>query len=168
MIASSIAPRNRNVYPPGLKRAAPACPDILHGWFPMTRARFLPLLFALSLVVLVSPARAACVNKYVGQKGGNRVTMTLLTGMLNFDDAKTLAADIDSGAHGPLLWVGPDGKTISKQLGALKVVRPMPVACEGKSSGVVMQAVFVSIRQPSGTVRIVFDPDLTIDFEAQD
>ncbi len=108
------------------------------------------------------------MNKYVAHKSGNRVSMTLLTGVLDFDDAKKLAADIASGAHEPLVWVGRDGKQVAKQFGVLKVVRPMPVACGEKTSGVVVQAVFVSITMPSGTVRIEFDDDMTVDFEAQD
>lgn len=134
----------------------------------MTRNRVLFPVVSLCLILLASPATAACVNKYVAQKSNeSRYTFTLLTGMFTFDEAKKLAADIASGAHAPLAWVAEDGKPIAKQFGALKVVRPMPVACEGKPSGVVLQAVFVTMKPPTGTVRIVFEPDLTIAFEAQ-
>ena len=43
----------------------------------------------------------------------------------------------------------------------------MPVACEEKTSGVVVQATFLSVRTPSKIIRIVLDPDKTVDFEAQ-
>jgi hypothetical protein len=120
--------------------------------------------------LLASPALAAsCVNKYVAQKGSNnnKLTMTLLTGMLTFTDAKALAAAIEAGDHAPLSWVTDDGKVIAQQIGELKVVRPMPVSCEGKSSGVVVQASFLAVRTPGKIVKIVFDPDKTIAFESQ-
>ncbi|HEU5162679.1 MAG TPA: hypothetical protein VFV54_06020, partial [Thermoanaerobaculia bacterium] len=98
---------------------------------------------------------------------GNRLSLTLLTGMLNFDDAKKLSEAITSGAHAPLTWVDAEGEVIAKQFGELKVVRPMPVACEEKTSGVVVQATFISIRTPAKIVRIVLDPGKTVDFEAQ-
>jgi hypothetical protein len=134
----------------------------------MTRARALLLSIPLSVFLAIPPAaQAACVNKYVAQKSGNKLSLTLLTGMLNFEDARKLAAQIASGAHEPLAWVGQDGKVIAKQFGELKVLRPMPVACEEKSSGVVMQAVFISVQTPSKTVRILLDPGKTVDFESQ-
>ena len=108
------------------------------------------------------------MNKYVAQKNANnKLTMTLLTGMLNFNDAKALAAAIESGEHAPLSWVTDDGKVIANQLGELKVVRPMPVSCEEKTSGVVVQASFLTVRTPGKIVRIVIDPGKTIAFEAQ-
>ncbi len=135
----------------------------------MIRKRALLPVVSFCLLALSSPASAACVNKYVAKKsGGNRFSFTLLTGMLDFDDATKLAADIASGRHEPLAWVGENGKTVAEQVGQLKVVRPMPVACEGKSSGVVVQAVFMTNSSPSGVVRIRFDPDLTVTFDKQE
>lgn len=107
------------------------------------------------------------MNKYVAQKSGTKLSLTLLTGMLNFEDAKNLSAQIASGEHEPLAWVGEDGKVIARQFGDLKVVRPMPVACEEKTSGVVVLAVFLTVKTPSKVVRILLDPDKTVDFEAQ-
>lgn len=135
----------------------------------MTRKRVLLLALPLSfLLAFPVPAGAACVNKYVAKKsGGIRYTFTLLTGMLDFEDATKLAEAIASGAHGPLVWVTEEGKTVAEQVGELKVVRPMPVACEGKTSGVVVNATFMTNRSPSDVVRIVFDPDLTVAFEKQ-
>lgn len=134
----------------------------------MTRRLVLPLVISLCLFLTVPAlATAACVNKYVAQKSSNKLTFTLLTGMLDFEDAKNLAQAIASGDHAPLTWVTEDGKVIARQLGDLKVVRPMPVACADKTSGVVVQASFLSVRMPSKIVRIVFDPDKAIDFEAQ-
>ena len=134
----------------------------------MTRVRALLSAIPVCLLLAFPPAaRAACVNKYVAYKSGNRVVLTLLTGMLNFEDAKKLSAAIASGAHEPLAWVDEKDEVIVKQFGELKVVRPMPVACEEKSSGVVVQATFLTVRTPSKVIRIVLDPDKTVDFEAQ-
>jgi hypothetical protein len=126
-----------------------------------------PILLCLQFVAS-SLTAATCVNKYVAQKtGGNRLSLTLLTGTLDFDDAKKLAEEIASGAREPLTWIGDDGKVIAKQWGPLKVVRPMPVACGEKSSGVVVQAIFPTIKNPTKTMTIMLKSDLKVDFEAQ-
>ncbi|HEY0593535.1 MAG TPA: hypothetical protein VGF40_17315 [Thermoanaerobaculia bacterium] len=88
--------------------------------------------------------------------------------MLDFDDAKKLSEAIEKGSHEPLAWVDAEGNVIAKQWGQLKVVRPMPVACGEKTSGVVVFAVFPTIKSPTKIVTIRFDPNLTVDFAAQE
>lgn len=134
----------------------------------MIRKRvLLPAVF-LCVLGFASPAFAACVNKYVAQKSGNKLSLTLLTGMLDFEDAKKLSEAIEKGSREPLAWVDGDGKVIAKQWGQLKVVRPMPVACGEKTSGVVVLAVFPTVNTPRKIVTIRFGPDLTVDFQAQE
>ncbi|HUP64695.1 MAG TPA: hypothetical protein VM557_05395 [Thermoanaerobaculia bacterium] len=130
------------------------------------------LLRALTLLLLIgsvasASTRATCVNKYVHRKSGPRVSFTLLTGMLNFEEARTLANAIAEGEKSGIEWIHPDGKVIARQFGDLKVVRPMPVACEGKGSGVVLQAVFATAVSPGERVRVRFDESLEVDFIAQ-
>ena len=59
------------------------------------------------------------------------------------------------------------GKTISRQFGELKVVRPMPVGCDGKASGVVVIATFQTLVQPRGTMLVKLDANTTVTFEEQ-
>ena len=57
----------------------------------------------------------------------------------------------------PPEWVDEKGRTLSKLLGDLKIIRPMPVSCDGKPSGVVLTTVFLSTHPPSGKIFIKFD-----------
>jgi len=49
----------------------------------------------------------------------------------------------------------------------LKVVRPMPVGCDGKTSGVVMIATFQTLAQPIGKMLVKLDPATTVTFDQQ-
>lgn len=129
--------------------------------------RILVSFLLLSATAHTSALAAACVNKFIHQRANNRVTMTLLTGHLTFDDAKELAAAISSGDKGPIEWQSMDGRVIARQFGELKVVRPMPIACGEKASGVVVQAIFPSPTQPAERLRVRFDEALVVDFVAQ-
>jgi hypothetical protein len=129
--------------------------------------RLLPTAFLL-LLLLPSVAEAAvCVNKYVQHSAQNRLTLTLLTGQLTFDEAKQLAAAIGTGQKPPLEWQSSDGRVIARQFGELKVVRPMPIACDDKPSGVVVQAVFPTQNKPGEVLRIKLDEGLIVIFNAQ-
>ncbi|HVR44421.1 MAG TPA: hypothetical protein VMS56_13365 [Thermoanaerobaculia bacterium] len=109
----------------------------------MFRSRVLgTALLAAALVLTTAHARAACVNKYVHRQSDHRLSFTLLTGKLTFEEAKAMADAIDAGDRPKLQWIGTDGKTIARQFGPLRVVRPMPVSCDEKPSGVVMHAEF--------------------------
>lgn len=129
--------------------------------------RSLVTTLTLLLIGAALPVRAACVNKYVHQKSGQRVTFTLLTGMLTFDEAKRVAAEIADGSRNPIRWMNADGKVVARNFGPIRVVRPMPVSCEGKGSGVVMQAVFPTARTPDRTIQMDFGRDLVVEFDAQ-
>ena len=119
------------------------------------------LLFAACLLPLAFTARpaqgAACVNRFLAHTEGAKQVVTLLTGKLTFQEAQALVEAIRKNTAQPIEWVDDKGKTISKQFGDLKVVRPMPVGCDGKTSGVVMIVAFPGPRAPSGKMMIKLD-----------
>ena len=120
-----------------------------------------------AFLLVANVASAACVNRFVSRTERPRQVVTLLTGKLTFQEAQALAAAINKKASPPVEWVGDDGKTISKQFGELKVVRPMPVGCDGKTSGVVMIATFMSMQPPSKKMLVKFDVASTVAFDEQ-
>jgi hypothetical protein len=126
----------------------------------------------LTSVLLVSllaaeAASAACVNRFVATSKGSQQSVTLLTGKLTFQEAQELAKKIKDGSAPRLEWVDDSGKPISKQVGDLRVVRPMPVGCDGKSSGVVVVASFLAVHPPSKKMNVKLDPQTTVAFEQQ-
>lgn len=112
-------------------------------------------------------ATAACVNRFVTRKEKSQQVVTLLTGKLTFQEAQELAAKIKAGQSPRLEWVDDNGKAISKMVGELKVVRPMPVGCDGKSSGVVVVASFLAVQPPSKKMNVKLDANTTVTFEEQ-
>jgi hypothetical protein len=101
------------------------------------------------------------MNKFLRRsEGSGKQIITLLTGKLTFEEAQTRA----KGA--PLEWVDDKGKVLAKSV-ELKVVRPMPVGCDGKTSGVVMIATFISITQPRAKMLIKLDDSTTVAFDEQ-
>jgi hypothetical protein len=126
----------------------------------------LPLLLLLSLLA-ADNASAACVNRFVNRTDRPHQVVTLLTGKLTFQEAQELAAKIKKNQAPPLEWVNGQGKLVAKQSGELKVMRPMPVGCDGKSSGVVMIATFLSVQPPSKKMLVKLDGDTTVEFEQQ-
>lgn len=125
------------------------------------------LVLAAAALALATSVEGACVNKFLNRSEGPRQVVTLLTGKLTFQEAQKLAADINDRKAAPVEWVEANGTTVAKQLGALKVVRPMPVGCDGKESGVVVIATFPTMRKPSGVMKVKFDPQTTVDFQQQ-
>lgn len=121
----------------------------------------------LALALSARTASAACVNRFVVRTERPVQVVTLLTGMLTFQEAQALATAIAKREAPPLEWVREDGKSIAKQYGELKVVRPMPVGCEGKKSGVVLVASFGSTFQPARKMFVKLDAKTTVAFEAQ-
>lgn len=121
----------------------------------------------LLLILTADVAVAACVNKFVARRDGRFQSVTLLTGALTFDEAKALAAGIQSGKVPPIEWVDDKGKAIARQFGELKVVRPMPVGCDGRSSGVIVTANFLSINPPEKKMSVKLTPTSTVQFDAQ-
>ena len=88
--------------------------------------------FAILLLPEVAGA-ASCVNRFVERRESTgHWLVTLLTGHLTFQEAQTLGRDIAAKRAAPIEWVDDKGKMLARQLGDLRVMRPMPVACEGK------------------------------------
>ena len=107
------------------------------------------------------------MNRFTNRTEGPRQIVTFLTGKLTFQEAQALAEDIQSRKATPLEWIGGDGKSIAKQYGPLKIVRPMPVGCDGKPSGVVFIATFGAVQKPAGKMNVKLDPKTTVEFEQQ-
>src|SRR4051812_17311323 len=123
--------------------------------------RSVSLVLCLSLAMSARDALAvSCVNKFLRRTAGAKQTVTLLTGKVTFEEAQALA----KGA--PFEWVDDKGRTIAKAV-EVKVVRPMPVGCDGKTSGVVMIATFISIQQPKQKMLVKFDGNTTVMFDEQ-
>ena len=100
---------------------------------------------ALFIGLLTAPVlRADCVNRFTKRSEGARHYVTFLTGKLTFQTAQELAAAIREGKSAPLEWLDHSGKSIAKQFGDLRIVRPMPGGCDGNQSGVIMIAIFPS------------------------
>lgn len=117
-------------------------------------------LFALLLVSLSAAADAACVNKFVARtEGGTKQVVTLLTGKMTFQEASAVA---DTAVFE---WVDDKGKPIARQFGKVKVVRPMPVGCDGKASGVIMIVTFGSSAPPTKKMNVKLDASTTVEFE---
>jgi len=123
---------------------------------------------AILVLLLAHLAQAAvCVNRFVGRREGPRQVITLLTGKLTFQEAQQLAKAIQTKQSPPLEWVDDGGKPIAKQMGALSVVRPMPVGCDGKTSGVVMIVTFQTLSTPSKKMNVKLDANTTVAFDQQ-
>ncbi|HEX6096126.1 MAG TPA: hypothetical protein VF432_07375 [Thermoanaerobaculia bacterium] len=130
--------------------------------------KILRTIAAFSVAVLSAhAASAACVNKFVVRTERPLQVVTLLTGKLTFQEATDLAAAISKKQAPPVEWLLSDGKTHAKQYGDLKIVRPMPVGCDGKSSGVVIVASFGAVRPPEKAMIVKLTPDTTVTFEQQ-
>lgn len=127
----------------------------------------LTIVAAAAFLLLSGSAGAACVNKFTQRTDGPRHVVTMLTGKLTFESARALAAAIREGKTAPLEWVDRSGKSIARQFGDLKIVRPMPVACDGNSSGVIMIAVFPSAQPPAKKMIIKLDANNVIAFDEQ-
>ena len=125
-------------------------------------------LAALSVLVLgAHAASAACVNRFVVRTERPLQVVTLLTGKLTFQEAQALATAISKKQSPPLEWLNAEGKTVAKQFGELKVVRPMPVGCDGKTSGVIVVAQFGASAPPSKKMLVKLNADTTVTFEEQ-
>jgi hypothetical protein len=126
--------------------------------------RILPLLLA--LCVFTPPASAACVNKFVVRTQGPQQIVTLLTGKLTYQEAQDLSREITARQSAPVEWLDESGKPIAKQFGELKVVRPMPVGCDGRTSGVVLTVAFATGKIPSKKMSVKFKDQIVL-FEQQ-
>ena len=122
---------------------------------------------ALLVLLTAEAASGACVNRFVQRRDTpGRWAVTLLTGHFTFQEAQTLARDIADGRTPSLEWVDDRGKSLGKQFGDLKIVRPMPVACEGKPSGSVILMTVLAPRAPMAKMSVKF-PTRTVEFAEQ-
>jgi len=116
-------------------------------------------------ILAVQPASAGCMNKFLRRGEGPRQVVTLLTGKLTFQEAQALSVAIQQKKAPAIQWVDEKGKEISRQYGELKVVRPMPVGCDGKASGVVAIVTFPTPQQPARKMSIKLDGDTVVVFD---
>lgn len=131
------------------------------------RSLITAVLFSTAFLLVPRNGSAACLNKFLSRTEGNKQIVTLLTGKLTFDEAKTLATAIGSGQSSPIEWVNDSGRTVARQFGAMKVVRPMPVGCDGKASGSVVVVTFMMPTPPSKKLLLKLDPATTVPFDEQ-
>ena len=124
-------------------------------------------LVLLPLFLSAPSLSAACVNRFVARTQHPHQVITLLTGKLTFQEAQALADAIKKKQAPGLEWVNEQGKLVARQFGDLKVVRPMPVGCDGKTSGVVLIATFGAGAPPSKKMFVKLDPNTTVEFEQQ-
>lgn len=121
-----------------------------------------PVVIALTgaLILLCSQQAiaAVCVNRFLARSEGPRQVITLLTGKVTFQEAQSLD-------HASVQWVDEKGGRIAEAI-ELKVVRPMPVGCDGKTSGVVMLATFLSVHPPQKKMFVKLAGNL-VEFEEQ-
>jgi hypothetical protein len=122
---------------------------------------------ALIALSFAGPASGGCVNRFFSRTEQARQSVTLLTGKLTYQEAQTLAAAIQAKQSPVLEWVDDGGKTIARQFGDIKVVRPMPVGCDGKTSGVLLMVYFSTTKQAIKTMNVKMNPDMTVTFEQQ-
>lgn len=125
------------------------------------------LALLLPLLLSAQTLSAACVNKFVVRTQQPYQVVTLLTGKLTFQEAQSLADSIRKKQAPGVEWVTEQGKAIARQFGDLKVVRPMPVGCDGKPSGVVVIATFASSAPPAKKMFVKLDADTIVEFEQQ-
>lgn len=122
---------------------------------------------ALVCLLTANVASAACINRFVSRAERPRQIVTLLTGKLTFQEAQALAVAIQKKQSPLLEWVSDDGKSIARQFGELKVVRPMPVGCDGKTSGVVMIVTFTTFTSPEKKMIVKLNADTSVTFDQQ-
>jgi hypothetical protein len=134
----------------------------------MVQRHFVRLILTASvLLAAAAPASAACINRFVNRTERPHQVITLLTGKLTFQEAQALAAAIKAKEAPALEWIDEGGKTIARQFGDLKVVRPMPVGCDGKSSGVVLIVAFPTNNTPVKKIIVKLNPESTVTFDQQ-
>lgn len=132
----------------------------------VTRLRLLALVIV-AAVAARSASAAVCVNRFLARSERTQQVVTLLTGKLTFQEAQALAVSIREKKSPAIEWVDDSGKTLAKQFGELKIVRPMPVGCDGKTSGVVMIVTFGTPQVPSKRMNVKLDPNTTVPFDQQ-
>lgn len=106
-----------------------------------------------TIILVTGDARAACLNRFVVQSQNNKRILTLLTGELTFPEAKELARAVQAKEVGAIEWIDASDKVIVAG-SRFSVVRPMPVSCGDRSSGVVATLELLTFSTPSKTMRL--------------
>ncbi len=110
-------------------------------------------------IALAHPAAAACVNLFhVNAGAAPSQRITLLSGKITYEEAQGL-----SGKRASVTWVDEKGTPIV-DAAEVRVMRPMPVSCDGKTSGVVMEAKFITIRRPAKTMLVRLGDGAPVEF----
>jgi hypothetical protein len=121
---------------------------------------------ALVALAMAGPAHGACMNKYVTRAEGNKKVLTLLTGRLTFAESQELAKKLGDKSAPPVEWIDDAGKTVARAT-AFEPVRPMPVACDDKPSGAVINVTFLTFATPGKGITIKFSEELLVYFDEQ-
>ena len=124
-------------------------------------------LAACAAVAIPQFSYAACVNKFLRRSEGPRHTITMLTGKMTYQEASEWAKAVNDGQAPAPEWLDERGKLIAKHYGELKIVRPMPVGCDGKASGVVFIAHFLNLQPPSKKMTVRLAANNAVQFEEQ-
>lgn len=133
----------------------------------MNRIAFAVLTSVFAFVIASESSAAVCVNKFVAKPESGRQNVTLLTGKLTFQEAQALAKAIKERKAEGVEWVDEKGKTVARQFGDLNVVRPMPVGCDGRASGVVMTVTFFTAVKPARKMFVKLGPETIVEFDEQ-
>lgn len=131
----------------------------------MSTVRFIAV--AAALLFAHAATAAQCVNRFVSRPEGPRQVVTMLTGKLTFQEAQALSKAIRSNQAPPLEWVNEAGKSLYKQIGELKVIRPMPVGCDDRTSGVVMIVTFATHIKPAKKMHVKLGANTIVAFDQQ-
>ena len=123
--------------------------------------------FAVFVIFTAGSASAACINRFVSRTDRPQQVVTLLTGKLTFQEAQELSQAIKAKKSPPIEWVGETGTVVARQFGDVKVVRPMPVGCDDKASGVVIIVSFATSVVPSKKMIVKLDAGTTVIFDQQ-
>lgn len=124
-------------------------------------------LVAATSILSAAAAEAACVNKYVYRKDSRgRIALTLVTGKLTFAEAQKLVADIEA-KKAEIVWTDSQGKAIVSALPGAAAQRPMPVGCDGRTSGSAIAVSFLRPSVPSGNIYLKFGDGDVVEFEEQ-
>jgi hypothetical protein len=131
------------------------------------RQAILTTIAACMIFVTGASYAQACVNRYVVRtEGNNKKIFTFLTGKVTFPEAQELVKKFADKSLQPVEWVDDSGKTIARAT-TFEAVRPMPVACDGKPSGSVINVMFLTFAPPGKGVTIKFPDDMLVYFEEQ-
>lgn len=120
----------------------------------------------LTIIVLTGDARATCLNRFVVQSQNNKRILTLLTGELTFSEAKELARALQAKEVAAIEWIDASDKVIVAS-SKFSAVRPMPVSCGERSSGVVATLELLTFSTPSKTMRLKLPDGRKVTFVEQ-